>query len=724
MRRMLAKRCSLWGVFLVLGMLGAVTVAVAAEPERPAARDIPAQGLIAYLEYDGVAAHAAAWQATAAHAMLNETTAGAVTVDLERQLIDRLLKQAPGADRGVWPTGAALVALQEHLASQGFSAGLYIEKESKDGVSLVVVLNGVGKPDLKEKLQRDRLLRLILEGPNGKPAKTVTLRGRTLQVGQAWTIDNEAQDDKPAAASNRRVGWLEGDDLVLIEGPARGVGSAQNLPARVAAVLDAIEGKVPTVLTHPGRAAALAEGKDIAGFEANGLVFIELGKDERSKMVARVRQVIDEVGAPYQGLNLPSGRYMHDDVQFFPPGPVPAPLAVEETSPKARTTTTPELPVGLVPSPELPPLPIAPLPPTVKAIPEPGPKDSGVKPVAHEERNEKNDPAATIQNYLDKVVGLEGVTRVVGRFGFQGKALLTDVRVETRTPRTGLVRALDQPALSKFRLPPVPKNATDFVVVSISPDRVFDTVSNSLFAMFESENGGAADNDPFPVPPEMLKAAFRQEFETTLNEMTGVRFDADLWNNVGKHLGPTWWSFTPRTKVQGKKAPAATFVVETDDAEAVGKALDALETRFQAFLKNVLKNDANEAAEAGPEPLPLVLERLPAPERGYRLLSPGGLIPWIDDDLQPTVLLGRSHLVLAASPARARQALAVAEGRTEDQWRPEGEAGRDVRQPAGRSDLVECARHGRFLLARDIRRPARTRPLPGQLHGSEREARG
>ena len=37
----------------------------------------------------------------------------------------------------------------------------------------------------------------------------------------------------------------------------------------------------------------------------------------------------------------------------------------------------------------------------------------------------KQDVAETV-----KSLGLDGVTRVVGRWGFQGKAMLTDVRVE------------------------------------------------------------------------------------------------------------------------------------------------------------------------------------------------------------------------------------------------------------------------------------------------------
>ncbi len=55
----------------VMGSLVLVAVASAsarsAEPERSPRRYIPARGLVGYFEYEGLDAHARAWEATAAH---------------------------------------------------------------------------------------------------------------------------------------------------------------------------------------------------------------------------------------------------------------------------------------------------------------------------------------------------------------------------------------------------------------------------------------------------------------------------------------------------------------------------------------------------------------------------------------------------------------------------------------------------------------------------------
>ena len=50
--------------------------------------------------------------------------------------------------------------------------------------------------------------------------------------------------------------------------------------ARVTAVLDAIDGKQETVSAHPAYIAAGAQGRDLAGFEANGLFLGDVIKDK------------------------------------------------------------------------------------------------------------------------------------------------------------------------------------------------------------------------------------------------------------------------------------------------------------------------------------------------------------------------------------------------------------------------------------------------------------
>src|SRR3954470_773045 len=94
-------------------LLAVCPITAAAEPGRR----VPAKDLAVYVEYDGLEAHADAWKATAACAMFERTPAGAMTADIARQVIDRLLSALPGGKPGL----ADLLALQGHAVRHGFS---------------------------------------------------------------------------------------------------------------------------------------------------------------------------------------------------------------------------------------------------------------------------------------------------------------------------------------------------------------------------------------------------------------------------------------------------------------------------------------------------------------------------------------------------------------------------------------------------------------------------
>lgn len=121
--------------------------AMAAEQGRAPSRLVPARGLLFYLEFDGLAAHARAWDATAAGAILRQRSTGAMIADVSRQVLDRLLNLVPG--RAL--TGDDLVALQEHMARHGFALACHDEAGR---TSTVVILNHGGEV-------RDRIERLL-----------------------------------------------------------------------------------------------------------------------------------------------------------------------------------------------------------------------------------------------------------------------------------------------------------------------------------------------------------------------------------------------------------------------------------------------------------------------------------------------------------------------------------------------------------------------------------
>ena len=91
-------------------------------------------------------------------------------------------------------------------------------------------------------------------------------------------------------------------------------------------------------------------------------------------------------------------------------------------------------------------------------------------------------------------LGLDGIKRIVVRYGFQGKALLTDICIEAPAPRKGLVGWLDQPGFRKDRLPPLPRNTAEFAVGSFDPAVTCQKLVNAL-KVLEPAVDGQIDKD-------------------------------------------------------------------------------------------------------------------------------------------------------------------------------------------------------------------------------------
>ena len=80
----------------------------------------PSRDLVAYAEFDGVDAHGADWEKTAAYRVLTETTTGAMLEQSAARLLDLVLSGRSGAAVG----GRDLVALGKHLLRSGCAVGM------------------------------------------------------------------------------------------------------------------------------------------------------------------------------------------------------------------------------------------------------------------------------------------------------------------------------------------------------------------------------------------------------------------------------------------------------------------------------------------------------------------------------------------------------------------------------------------------------------------------
>ncbi|HWE38649.1 MAG TPA: hypothetical protein VG406_19020 [Isosphaeraceae bacterium] len=615
---------------------------LAAEPRPSPSRYVPAEGLIALLEYDGLDAHQAAWEATAAHGLLNETPAGALLADLATQALDRALKDLPGGKL----KGADVAALHEHILHNGFAIAVRTAGDEPDTFTPMLILNGLGRADSRERFER--LVRLLDDPEDGaKLPDPVRVRGRDVYQFKALGPDEDRRGPF-------RSYWFEGDDLIWLSGGdtpsadhAPEGGSKARRPMTHerlrATILDTIEGRLPNAVSHPGRIAALAEDRDLPGFEGNGLLVIEPGDNGR-----RVLKELAKSFAPPQR-----------QVPFTDPVTIPAPFPI----PCEPPGSFPQLPgtnptdVGpdrnepfpmpppmldqLVPGFVVDPGPIArAADPRLRAVPSGALRSD--TPAEPEKKDEGPD--------LLKTFGLDGIRRVIVRWGFQGKALLTLTRIEAPSPRKGVLSLLEPRPFRKDMLPPIPVVARSFAVVAFEPGKGYEKLIN-LCKQFEPGAAGEIE-----------------EFERVVRATTGQRLREDLLG----HLGPEWAVVSlPAPSSKDPEATAPAILAGVDDPEAFLKVLDGLADRFNAHFR-----EPTRAGELPVAPI-MALERLEAPARGYRLTSPAKLVLWLNG-LEPTVQVGRSQLAVAWFPSNARAAL-QAESAGDQRWSPAGEVAEALR---------------------------------------------
>ena len=112
----------------------------------------PRQDLIAYLEFDGLDAHADAWKKSAAYKLLNDTKLGALLEDLASQGFE-LMRQSAGGDSPVTP--ADMIDLVKHVARHGGAVGVWGKPDDPDGggPGIVFVARRGDRPSIRHMLE-------------------------------------------------------------------------------------------------------------------------------------------------------------------------------------------------------------------------------------------------------------------------------------------------------------------------------------------------------------------------------------------------------------------------------------------------------------------------------------------------------------------------------------------------------------------------------------------
>jgi prepilin-type processing-associated H-X9-DG protein len=223
----------------VLSMLLVITVAAswaeAQEPQRaggagakatPLSHYVPRQDLLSYLEFEGLDAHPAAWRASAAQKLLNDTKLGLLLEDLVTQYVEASQQMTPEGRR---VKSADILAAIKLAARQGFALGVWGKDPNKLGT--VYVVRGGDRPEIRALIELAARPEPNPEGLANPPApEPIQKAGRAIH----------AMDEDSAW-------WIEKGDLIVT-----------NQPDAVLAVLD---GKQPDAADHPLRT-ALAKAED------------------------------------------------------------------------------------------------------------------------------------------------------------------------------------------------------------------------------------------------------------------------------------------------------------------------------------------------------------------------------------------------------------------------------------------------------------------------------
>jgi prepilin-type processing-associated H-X9-DG protein len=205
------------------------------------ARYVPRRGLVFYLEFDGVNAHAAGWHESAAYKLLVETKLGALLEDLGVQTLDLVQASLPPERRA---KGLDLVDVLKRVARGGFVAGL--TGRSATGSNAVVVLRGGDDPVFR------RLIDSLTAGVSKEGAGD---EQKARPAGMAKAAR------RPRPLFKELVWWVENGELVVAG------------KSMVDEIMAAVDGKAPSAVDHPVRAALR---KADGGFEPVAVGFLDM----------------------------------------------------------------------------------------------------------------------------------------------------------------------------------------------------------------------------------------------------------------------------------------------------------------------------------------------------------------------------------------------------------------------------------------------------------------
>jgi hypothetical protein len=283
-----------------------------------------------------------------------------------------------------------------------------------------------------------------------------------------------------------------------------------------------------------------------------------------------------------------------------------------------------------------------------------------------------------------------GVDRLELRWGFEGEALLSVVRLVAAKPRKGALAVFDSATFSKSSLLPMPEQIDSFLATSISSRHLVDAIKQMA--------PSSAVKEQIDEIAESLHNAGSIDLENDLLAHLGPRMVAYLApgrsaatnDNSLETVLKGGWSPTAAIAALQSAFPKLTVVAEVNNPAAFSKALDAIivalnnELKAQAVEKALEERKAAETKDEGrggggdrKKPRRSI-QQTPAPRfqmmptagtaKLFMLQTPSGSPLHLGPtSFRPTIELDGDHVVFAVSPEAARAALTAV--RRKD-WKP------------------------------------------------------
>lgn len=246
-------------------------------------------------------------------------------------------------------------------------------------------------------------------------------------------------------------------------------------------------------------------------------------------------------------------------------------------------------------------------------------------------------------------MGLDAVERVELLWGFQGEALRSELRVVAPGPRRGVLALFDQPTFGMDTLPPMPPGLTGFTVVSLDLEKTYDTI---LEIARRADPGNA---EQFAAVEQMFRQQLGIDLREQLLKQLGPKIAVHLRPeqgaklNIGAMMPPDVpQELTGMIAGMYSAIGGLTILAEVKDRAQVADALDKLVNVANAALSQA----GGPQGGRGPK---IVKKEGQYPS--YTFEMPAGMIPpGMVEDFAPTIILGKSNLVLAMNEELARSA--------------------------------------------------------------------